>query len=371
MSGPPPRVPPAGAGEPALAGLEGALATLRLLSEVSRLALEADELSAILGRIVTYLQEHFGFLMVSIVVADASGKEWEHRAFATPPGVRLQLPTRWPATAGVVGRSIRTGAPQLVLDVRRDADYFAVIDAVEAEYAVPIVFHGRVLGAFNFESAEPAVFSLENVQVLRLLADQVAGVVHLARLNQRLSETTRELAAANRTLQRLSQLDGLTGLANRRHFDETLDLEWRRAVRSRQPVALVLLDIDCFKAYNDAYGHQRGDECLQAVADVLQGGAQRAGDLAARFGGEEFALVLPGLEEEAACQLAERLRAEVEGLALVHQHSSAGPLVSVSAGVTSLVPRSDASAAELVAAADRALYSAKAAGRNRVRVAGR
>jgi diguanylate cyclase (GGDEF)-like protein len=346
---------------------------LEILSEVSHTALQSGALSSLLDRIVRYVQERFGFSVVAIGVVNESGTEVEHRAFAARSGLALTPRESWPITAGVVGRTIRTGEPQLVLDVRSDPDYFANTSEVVAEYVVPIRFQDRILGALNLESDSPDVFGAGDLAVLRMIADQVAGAIHLAALNQRLSaasreleETNRRLQEANRALQKLSLHDALTGLANRRHFDETLDVEWRRALRAGEPVSLLLIDVDSFKAFNDTYGHPHGDAVLRTVADTLRAGAQRASDLVARYGGEEFAVLLPGVGREAAQDRAEALRASIESLRIQHQRSVTGPWVTVSAGAATLVPEPGSSPASLVAEADRALYAAKAAGRNRV-----
>ncbi len=182
-------------------------------------------------------------------------------------------------------------------------------------------------------------------------------------------QRTRELEDLNRALARLSSLDGLTGLLNRRAFDETLAVEWRRAYRSETPVSLILADIDSFKAFNDIYGHQGGDDCLRWVARTLTASFARAGDFVARYGGEEFVVLLPGTGIAQAKILAERVRADVEALGILHEGSSAAGIVTLSAGVATLVPREGISPAVLVSEADRALYEAKGRGRNTVAAA--
>lgn len=174
------------------------------------------------------------------------------------------------------------------------------------------------------------------------------------------------LEASNRHLERLLRSDGLTGIANRRYFDQHLADEFRRAERGAYPLALLMIDIDCFKPYNDSYGHQAGDEALVAVAQVLQGFARRPGDLAARYGGEEFALILPGSGLEDAGEIADELVQAVALRALPHGASTVAEVVTVSIGVASLRPGQEpGDEAELIAHADRALYRAKHGGRNR------
>lgn len=164
----------------------------------------------------------------------------------------------------------------------------------------------------------------------------------------------------------LSRRDGLTGLANRRHFDASLEKEWRRALREKAPLSIIMCDIDFFKKFNDTYGHQTGDDCLRAVAHVLEKGLRRPFDVAARYGGEEFVIIAPGTPLPGALAIAESIRSGIEALAIPHASSAAAPVVTISLGVASAVPAQDGAAAEILAAADLALYRAKGEGRNRV-----
>lgn len=175
------------------------------------------------------------------------------------------------------------------------------------------------------------------------------------------------LALKQRTdaLLRLATLDGLTGIANRRAFDGALAQETQRLAQGGSgPLSLVLVDVDHFKRFNDFYGHQAGDDCLRAVAGALSGGMRRTGEMAARFGGEEFAILLPGHDRPAALAAAERLRRAVAGLSLPHAARPDGDLVTISAGAATLSEPDEGAA--LIAAADQALYRAKSGGRNRV-----
>jgi diguanylate cyclase (GGDEF)-like protein len=182
---------------------------------------------------------------------------------------------------------------------------------------------------------------------------------------RKLAAREEELQIANEHLEELASLDGLTGLANRRGFDRELDREWRRAGEHCQPLALMMIDIDHFKLYNDRYGHVRGDACLRAVGETLSLVSVEHDVLVARYGGEEFALLLPGLDVEHISALAEEARGAIEDLFIAHAEAPCG-LVTISIGVESLVPEPDQSAADLIEAADRALYAAKRHGRNTV-----
>ncbi len=188
--------------------------------------------------------------------------------------------------------------------------------------------------------------------------------------NQRLEEKvlarTAELEAANRRLETLSATDGLTGLANRRTFDLAWDAEWQRASRQGLPLAIAMVDVDQFKAYNDHYGHQSGDLCLKILAQTLGSMAQRPGELAARYGGEEFVVILPGLSGAEAYAAMERIRAAIQAQGLPHAKATVAGVVTISVGVASCVPRQGESSASLVQAADVAMYQAKEKGRNQV-----
>lgn len=185
-------------------------------------------------------------------------------------------------------------------------------------------------------------------------------------LEVKVLQRTAELEAANQRLATLSATDALTGLANRRSFDQAWEAEWQRASRQGLPLAIAMVDVDQFKPYNDHYGHQAGDVCLKLVAQTLGGTAQRSGELVARYGGEEFVVVLPGLAGAEAAAAMERIRATVQGLGVPHAKATVANVVTVSIGVAACVPQLGHSSAALVEAADAAMYRAKAQGRNRV-----
>lgn len=184
-------------------------------------------------------------------------------------------------------------------------------------------------------------------------------------LEQKVAERTKSLEIANKKLATLSNTDGLTGIANRRRFDKVLASEWHRAIRARQPLALLMIDVDLFKNYNDHYGHLVGDDCLSKVAGVLQASSRRASDLVARYGGEEFVLVATDTDARSALQLAEVVRAATESLGLPHARSPFEK-VTVSIGVAVMIPDNTQEPELLIQKADCALYRAKNQGRNRV-----
>ncbi|MEH1827071.1 MAG: PleD family two-component system response regulator [Nostoc sp.] len=201
--------------------------------------------------------------------------------------------------------------------------------------------------------------------------DYVTKPIHWPVLRQRVkrlieqSQLQQKLEAVNMELQRLVTIDGLTQVANRRRFEEYFNQEWQRLKREQRPLSLILCDVDFFKLYNDTYGHRIGDRCLQEIAQAIKDIIKRPGDLVARYGGEEFAVVLPNTDTEGATHVADRICHAVRTLAIPHQNSQVSPHVTISVGFTTEIPQADSDLEEMIAAADRALYKAKAAGRDR------
>lgn len=206
------------------------------------------------------------------------------------------------------------------------------------------------------------------VALLLILCGAMVGLCIL--LRRELYRRIDTEACLNRAIEQISHLaatDGLTGLPNRRSFDAAIDQEWRRAIREATPIALLMMDADCFKLFNDTYGHQQGDQVLRAIASCVQSTIRRPADLAARYGGEEFVVLLPSTEAAGAAMIAERIRVAVAARGMEHTNSPAG-IVTVSIGVAVRHPRHPDPPGALIAAADDALYDAKLAGRNRVAV---
>jgi diguanylate cyclase (GGDEF)-like protein len=189
---------------------------------------------------------------------------------------------------------------------------------------------------------------------------------HHTKREQKLTARVRRLERSNDELMRIACKDPLTGLANRRHFDELLSTEWLRAVRDQAPLSFVMLDLDYFHALNERYGHLGGDRCLKRVARAMARCLRRPSDILARYGGEEFAALLPSTDVIGACSVAERLRARVEQLQIPHKGSRCSSIVTLSAGVATITPTPGGSRDLLVAAADVALFRAKRKGRNRI-----
>ncbi len=198
-----------------------------------------------------------------------------------------------------------------------------------------------------------------------VLAAKIRAMQRIIQMRQSLLLMTRKLDTANQELKRLTSLDGLTGIANRRHFDEVLEREWRRAMRQGEELSILMCDIDYFKAYNDTVGHQKGDDCLRQVAEALTATLDRRGDLLARYGGEEFIAVLPGTSLSGASFIAAQMRKAIIALDIPHPESPFGH-VTASFGIASAVAMPETDPKDIVGAADSALYKAKRNGRNRV-----
>ena len=341
-------------------------------------------LGAVLGRLIAIVRENSGAQVARLLLREGEGEQAVWRLEADVDGDQVKV---------LVGREIDLhGAadPALPLSVLRyvlrsgaavieeriaDAPLFAADPHVRAHGArsvmcLPIRQGGRLDGLLYLENRlVEGCFTEERVEFLRLLGAQAMTSIAHARMHDRLearvAERTAQLEDANRKLATLSVTDSLTGLANRRHFDDVLRREWARGQRAEIDIGVIMLDIDQFKKYNDHYGHQAGDVCLARVAAALQRALRRPGDLVARYGGEEFCVVLTDTSGADAALVGEHLRAAIEALALEH---AAVPscMVSISVGVAVARPTSTAAADGLLRVADDALYRAKAGGRNRV-----
>jgi two-component system chemotaxis family response regulator WspR len=238
--------------------------------------------------------------------------------------------------------------PVIVLSAREDPKLKAYSFAVGAnDYLVKLPDALELLARLRYHSA---------AYISRRQRDEA---FRLLRASQK------RLASANIELQRIAAIDSLTGIANRRRFDEVMRIEWQRGQRSHTPLTLLMCDIDNFKMYNDSFGHLAGDLCLKRAAAVMTGHLKRPADLAARFGGEEFAIVLPDTRLEGGTLFANACRAHLEQLAIENPQASGG-IVTMSVGVASVVPSKNESIENLIERADQALYRAKDQGRNRV-----
>ena len=263
------------------------------------------------------------------------------------------------ATSGAKALALcKEDPPDLVLlDVEMpELDGYEVCARLKADEAtrnIPVIF------VTSHTDADEETRGLE-LGATDFIAKPVNPAVVRARVKTHLT-----LKAQSDLLRQMVFLDGLTGVANRRCFDERLDVEWRRAARNASPLALLMLDVDHFKRFNDCYGHQTGDECLRQVAAAIKGSLVRPGDVVARYGGEEFACVLPATDFEGALAVGAGIERAVRGLQIPHAQSDVSDVLTLSIGVSMGLPERDGDPARLLALADAQLYRAKHSGRAR------
>ncbi|EGF32143.1 putative signal peptide containing protein [Oxalobacteraceae bacterium IMCC9480] len=368
----------------ATAGVQGN-AALDLGSIIKASQALADEvgLRNVLQHLIAIVRENSGAQVARLLLFD--GGAW--RVEAEMDGSQLTvLQARIVALDGsadlqfpltLLRYVVRTGEAliddNLTLSPRFSSDPYVQRQQPRSVLCLPIRQGGRVACVLYLENnLTDSTFTAERAEFLRTLGGQAMISIAHARmvdsLELRVAERTAQLEDANDKLATLSATDGLTGLANRRHFDEILASEWGRASRTGMPLAVLMIDVDHFKKFNDCYGHQAGDACLRRIAAALQAGTRRSSDLAARYGGEEFSIVLPNTDGSTAWQLADVVRGAIEQLAMPHARAPSG-LVTISIGVAICRAGSPGSVAGLLRAADDALYLAKDAGRNRVHLA--
>lgn len=240
---------------------------------------------------------------------------------------------------------------------------------------VPLVIEDKAIGIITIQNRADHAYNEQSLKTLETLAAYIAIAIRNTQKNNALkaeieekNEIQNELAKLNKELQDLSEIDGLTGIANRRHFDEFYAYEFKRCLRSQEWMSLMMLDIDHFKEYNDHYGHIQGDEIIILIAKLIAKHAKRSSDLAVRFGGDEFIVVLSNTPQNDAILIAEHIQAEIKQLALLHEYSPVASNVTLSIGLSSLIPHAKTSMNDLLDQADQALYKAKANGRNQIQI---
>lgn len=335
---------------------------LATINRIARIAIDDLELRPMLQRIVDTLKQEFGWEFVACATIDRAENCFVCDAVAGAIDSEVAVGYRRALGSGIVGRCAATGQTFDIDDARGHPDVIDTLSGTGSELCVPVLHRGEVLAVLNAESRTVGAFRGQRA-LLETVADQIAGVLRAARLHAALQRAHDELQAAYQQLDGIARRDGLTGLGNRRWFDARLRECILAAHRDEKPLALLIVDVDHFKAYNDNYGHPAGDASLRELATVMAEIFDTQEQRAARYGGEEFALILPGQTLEQAIAQAERLRHAVQQRARVHLHAPDG-VVTVSIGCAQLQAGDDADT--LLARADRALYAAKRAGRNRV-----
>jgi len=350
--------------------LLGILRASHVLSSETSMARLKARVGALLG-------EMTGATCVLLVLRqeEEEGGEWFLSAVADEDLIPLEEATaRCLLPLTVFRYAERTREALLIEDAVRDERFARDPYLSGLEYcsmlAVPILNQGLLRAVLLLENRlSRGAFSAGRLDAIMLIAGQLAVSLDNAllydSLERKVIERTNDLKLANLRLEALSMTDSLTGLANRRCFDDMIAAEWQRAIRPQTSIGVAMIDIDHFKRYNDRYGHLGGDECLRRVARVLRDSVRGGNDLVARYGGEEFIIVLPGADLAAVLPVAERARAAVEALKEPHEKSAYG-VVTISVGIAAMVPTKQIDAGALVQRADAALYRAKKNGRNRI-----
>lgn len=326
------------------------LQVMTTLQSVSHAVASSLELNEILQNVIGLLKDSFGYAYISIYLLD--GEVLCLGAEIGYPGEMVihQIPV----TSGVIGRAARTKQTQFIRDVSKDPNFLRASYEVKSEICVPLLKNGNVLGVLNVESRSDVALDENDVNLLNALAGSVAVAIDNARLHAE--------------VKRMALTDAVSGLANRRAFDEFLQTEITRATRYDNALSLIILDLDAFKEYNDQWGHPAGDVRLREIADLLRANV-REPDVAARYGGEEFAVILPSTSKPGAIALAERIRLSAEASAPA-KNKDHSPIAgyTISLGVATFPEDAD-TLSELLLAADNAELTAKRLGKNRVCVA--
>ena len=317
-----------------------------------------------------------GAIVVLLVDDQAMVGEAIRRTLLNEPDVQFRYCAN-PMEAVAVAKEVK---PTVILQdlVMPNVSGLELVRQYRAEPAtgnIPII----VLSTKEEPAIKSEAFKMGANDYLVKLPDQIEliarirhhSMAYLAQLQRdeayrELRESRQQLMDTNRELERLTNVDGLTGISNRRYFNEFIDMEWKRAMRSQNPLSILLIDVDHFKLYNDTYGHIAGDEVLKKVAQALSSCCRRASDLAARYGGEEFVITLPETPFGEIHHIGDKVCQSVVALKIPHSASSAGMHVSISVGGATVIPQRGEPFVPLIEMADKALYEAKCSGRNRM-----
>lgn len=328
--------------------VERAQAELETVYETARSLGEHNDPDKIINELLTIALKMLGYQHLGVLLYNQNRNSLLLVARMQLGQMLLLKPPQLYDLSGVSGYVARSGRPQRLYDISTDARYQTGLEGAKSELAVPMVSRGRTIGVLNAESAEVGAFSEKDEKILSILAGSAAMALENARLHKQLEDE--------------STTDELTGIYNFRHFSERLKEEQRRARRYDQPLSLIMVDIDWFKACNDTYGHQAGNLVLKGIAGVIRG-IVRDTDVVCRYGGEEFIVILPQTTAADAQEIGERIRTEVERTEFSDEGLLPSLRVTVSIGI-STYPDNGGTADNLVEMVDKALYRAKGSGKN-------
>lgn len=347
----------------------GAERQLATLSRIAHIAIQDLQRQPMLQQIVDVLFDEFQWEFLACASVDLGSGSLLCEAVRSSLETDMVVGHRRPIGSDLVGECVQGGRTMDVDDTREHPGVVDTLHRTRAELCVPVIHDGVVLAVISAGSCQVGAFRGQRA-LLELVAGQIEGAIRVAQLLDELQRANTQLRDVCAQVEQLSRTDVLTGLPNRRCFDLRLAQALDEAARRAQPLALLMIDVDHFKAYNEGYGHPAGDRCLQEIAALCTYLLAGTPAQPARYGGEEFVVILPDSDLLAAATVAERLRVAVSARALEHNFAHGG-LVTISIGVAWSKRTPPMSAQALIALADAALYEAKHAGRNCVRVVGR
>ena len=341
----------------------------RLIAQISQEISRSKKLKTILQQVVSQVRtflEVDRLVMIDLKTGPAGKVIYEDHDPAVPAMLDWTLHHAWVTNPQAMPQ-YRSGSSIAITQIQnlhhdQAEQEFLRLFHINSSLTTPLLEDGKLCGLLSAHHSSVKDWQPEDRRLLETLSTQVSIAIQRDRLHQHLTRSNREL-------KRLAYLDGLTKVANRLRFEQFLHQEWRRLAREQEPLAVIMVDIDYFKSYNDIYGHLAGDDCLRLIAQTLKDAVKRPADMVARYGGEEFAVVLPKTDLEGAQTVAQKIRHLVRKQQIPHERSELDRIVTLSLGVAGMLPHLLESPDTLLQRADQALYQAKAAGRDRLAVA--
>lgn len=362
--------------------LETINSKLHVISKISQDITSSLDLFVIFERIYAHLQEVMDVKVCGLAIYDEWTEEIEFKAFIEN-GNRIKDVPKIPANhkTSLAALCLRQREAVVIRNIERDASEIGTsgmmmtTDEVKVKSVVylPLVFEQHIVGVLTVQSGRADAYGPESLELLKLLSNHIAIATNNAAKSDKLEkeiqkrkEAQTDLEELSHRLLNLSQIDGLTGVSNRRRFDEAMDFEWKRSFRENLPLSVMFIDVDYFKQYNDTYGHIQGDQCLIRVANTLRACLKRGTDLIARYGGDEFVVLLANTDIAGAKAVSDKMMEAMSGIGIRHEISPHDGRLTITIGVATKVPTVSGDQSHIMELADRALYHAKQSGRNKV-----